>query len=253
MLYHWTLLCVRYNFIYNWCKLWHKFKKIAWDLLVNKGISGSGEKMLGAGEPSAKRAIYHKQKIYNEKRKEKPRKPQFNLNFQFNFREEEEMQATSARFVRLRNMANLRSGRTNADFLQVVMDWYEGKTLEKSTKENDVAVQAVLQLYTERQIKIKDFGCQWPSGELEGPACMQILSPAHDSANYFVCRHESLITLLQATARGRMCGCPYVYDGAHMNIDGHVLRMECCCEKGDHRTKWASSSIIGSKYAANCR
>ena len=29
------------------------FKKIPWDLLVNKGISGSSEKMLGAGEPSA--------------------------------------------------------------------------------------------------------------------------------------------------------------------------------------------------------
>ena len=106
--------------------------------------------MLGAGEPSAKKAKYDKQKIYNEKRKEKPRKPQFSLNFQFNFGEEEEMQATSARFVRLRNMANLRSGRTNADFLQVVMDRYEGKTLEKSTEENDVTVQAVFQLYAER-------------------------------------------------------------------------------------------------------
>ena len=74
--------------------------------------------MLGASEPSAKKAKYDKQKIYNEKRKEKPRKPQFSLNFQFNFGEEEEMQATSARFVRLRNMANVRSGRTNADFLQ---------------------------------------------------------------------------------------------------------------------------------------
>ena len=41
------------------------------------------------------------------------------------------MQATSARFVRLRNMANLRSGRTNADFLLVLMDRYEGKTLKK--------------------------------------------------------------------------------------------------------------------------
>ena len=213
--------------------------------------------MLGASEPSAKKAKYDKQKIYNEKRKEKPRKPQFSLNFQFNFGEEEEMQATSARFVRLRNMANVRSGRTNADFLQVLMDRYEGKTIEKSEK-NDVAVQAnatksVFQLYAERQVKTKDFGCQWPSGELEGPACMQILSPAHDSENFFVCGHESLITLLQATARGCMCGCPYVFDGEHMNMDGHVLRMEFCCEQGDHRIKWASSSIIGSTYTANCR
>ena len=168
------------------------------------------------------------------------------------------MQATSARFVRLRNMANLRSGRTNVDFLQVLMDRYEGNTLEKSTKKNDVAVQAnattsVFQLYAERQVKTKDFGCQWPSGELEGPACMQILSPTHDSENYFVCGHQSLITLQEATARGCMCGCPYVYGGAHMNMDGHVLRMECCCEKGGHRLKWASSSVIGSKYTANCR
>ena len=214
--------------------------------------------MLGAGDPSAKKAKYDKQKIYKEKRKEKPRKPQFSLNFQFNFGEEEEMQATSARFVRLRNMANLRSGRTNAHFLQVLMDRYEGKTLEKSTKKNDVAVQAnatmsVFQLYAERQVKTKDFGCQWPSEELEGPACMQILSPAHDSENYFVCGHQSLITLLEATARGCMCGFPYVYGGAHMTMGGHVLRMECCCEKGGHRLKWASSSIIGSKDTANCR
>lgn len=180
-------------------------------------------KMLGAGEPSAMKAIYDKQKIYKEKRKEKTRKPQFSLNFQFNFGEDK-MQATSARFVRLRNMANLRLGRTNADFLQVVMNQYEGKTLEKLTEENDVAVQAVFQLYAERHIKIKDFGCQWPSRQLEGPACMQILSPALDSANYFICGHESLITLLQATATGCMCGCPYVYDGAHMNIDRHVLQ-----------------------------
>ena len=75
------LLCVRYKLVYNWCNLWRKFQKIARDLLVNKGISGSGsrEKILGAGEPSAKKAKYDKQKIYNEKRKEKRRKPQFSL------------------------------------------------------------------------------------------------------------------------------------------------------------------------------
>ena len=48
------------------------------------------------------------------------------------------MQATSARFVRLRNMANLRSGRTNADFLQVLMDRYEGKTVEKSKEKKTI-------------------------------------------------------------------------------------------------------------------
>ena len=35
------------------------------------------------------------------------------------------MQATSARLVRQRNMANLRSDRRNADFLQVLIDRYE--------------------------------------------------------------------------------------------------------------------------------
>ena len=188
------LFSVRYNFVYNWCNLWRKFQKIKRDLQVNKGISGPGEKKLGAGESSAKKAKYDKQKIYSEKRKDKPRKPQFSLNFQFNFGEEEEMQATSVRFVRLRSMANLRSGRTNADFLQVLMDWYEGNTVEKSKGKNDVAVQAnatksLFQLYAERQVKTKDFACQWTSGELEGPACTQILSPAHDPENFFVCGH----------------------------------------------------------------
>ena len=111
-------------------------------------------------------------KIYDEKQKEKPCKPQFSLNFQFNFGEEQEMQATSAHFVRLRNMANLHLGRTNVDFLQVLMDRSKGTTLEKSPEKNDLALQAnattsVFQLYAERQVKTKDFGCQWPSGESE--------------------------------------------------------------------------------------
>ena len=74
-------------------------------------------KMLGnQAQPSAKRAKYEKQKLYNEKRKEKPRKPQFSLNVQFNFSEEEEMRATNDRFVWLRSMASLRSSQMNADF-----------------------------------------------------------------------------------------------------------------------------------------
>ena len=36
------------------------------------------------------------------------------------------MRASKERFVRLRNMVNLPSGRTNAHFLQVLMDRYEG-------------------------------------------------------------------------------------------------------------------------------
>ena len=41
-------------------------------------------KMLGeiySGEPRAKKAKCDQQKVYNERRKEKPRKPQFSLNF----------------------------------------------------------------------------------------------------------------------------------------------------------------------------
>ena len=51
--------------------------------------------MLGTGEPCAKKAKYDLQRKYNERRKEKPRKPQFSLNFQFNFGEEGEMRETN--------------------------------------------------------------------------------------------------------------------------------------------------------------
>ena len=81
--------------------------------------------MLGAGEPQSKKPKYEQQKKYNEKRKEKPRTPEFSLNFQFNFGEEEEIRATNERFVRLRNMANLQPDRTNADFLQMLLDRYQ--------------------------------------------------------------------------------------------------------------------------------
>lgn len=47
--------------------------------------------MLGTGEPCKKKAKYDLQRRYNEPRKEKPRKPQFSLNFPFNFGEEGEM------------------------------------------------------------------------------------------------------------------------------------------------------------------
>ena len=81
----------------------------------------SQNKMLGnQAKPCAKEAKYEKQKLYNEKRKEKPTKPQFSLNFQFNYGEEEEMRATNNRFIHLRSMAIRRSGRAIADFLQVL-------------------------------------------------------------------------------------------------------------------------------------
>ena len=103
--------------------------------------------MLGVSEPSAKKAKYDKQKNYNEKRKEKPRKPQFN------FGEEEGMQATSARFVKLRNMANARSGRTNADSFQVLMDQYERKTVEESPKTMLLSRRTLLSLSSSFMLK----------------------------------------------------------------------------------------------------
>ena len=45
--------------------------------------------MLGYGEPCTKKSRFEQQRVYNEKRKEKPRKPQFSLNFHFNYGEEE--------------------------------------------------------------------------------------------------------------------------------------------------------------------
>ena len=85
------------------------------------------ENMLGLGEPCAKKSKIDQQRIYNERRKEKPRKPQFSLNFQFDFGEKIVMKETQDRFVRLRIMAeNLRPGHTNADFLTALLDAYEG-------------------------------------------------------------------------------------------------------------------------------
>ena len=111
--------------------------------------------MLGTGEPCTKSAKLERQKAYNERRKLKPRKPQFSLNFQFNSGEDEEAKATNERFIRLRNMANLRSSRTNADFLQALMDHYEGITQESPKEKHSVAIQAnatqsVFELYARR-------------------------------------------------------------------------------------------------------
>ena len=156
--------------------------------------------MLGFGEPCAKKAKCDKQKDYNEKRKEKPRKPQFSLNFQFGFCEDKEMRATNERFVRLRNMANLQPGRTNADFLIALMARYEGITGESAREMKSVEVQAnctesVFELYAQREAKKTDFQCQWPSVE-EAPICRQILSPAREEEEFFICGQDSLAVIL---------------------------------------------------------
>ena len=94
------------------------------------------------------------------------------------------MRATNERFVRLRNKANLQSGRTNADFLIALMDRYEGLTGESVKEMHSVEVQAnstesVFELYAQREVKKIDFQCQWPCGE--APLSKQILSPAREA------------------------------------------------------------------------
>ena len=129
--------------------------------------------------PCVKKAKCNQQRVYNERRKEKPRKPQFSLNPQFGFGEKEEMRATNERFAGL-----LRSGRTNADFLIILMDRYEGKSCPDDKEMHLVEVKAnatesVFELYAQREAEKTD--CQWPCGE--APPCKQILSPASEEKN----------------------------------------------------------------------
>lgn len=187
--------------------------------------------MLGAAEPCAKKAKYDLQRNYNKRRKEKPHKPHFSLNFQFHFRKEGEMRETNGRFVRLLNMANLQPGSSNANFLRVLLDWYEGKNQDVNPPEmNSVAIQAnstksVFELFTQREEKKVDFGCHWPCGEVA--PCTQVLSPARIDERFFLCGQDSLEVLLQQTSSA--CACPYVFDKLNRNMDGHILRVELSC------------------------
>ena len=202
--------------------------------------------MLGeiySGEPRVKKAKCNQQKVYNERRKEKPRKPQFSLNFQFNYGKEEEMRAINEIFVQLRNMADFQPGHTNADFLVALLDRYVGKSGVSEKEMHSV------ELFAQREAPKHDFQCQWPCGE--APPCRQILSPARTDESFFICGQDSLAVLLQETAKGCTCGVQFEFDGSSA-MDGHVLRAELCCKNG-HRVKWAGSSILGSKYTTNCR
>ena len=155
-------------------------------------------------------------------------------------------------------MAILHSGQANADILQVLVDFYE-EGVHTQKEMHFVAVQAnatesVIQLYAQEEVKKSDFQCQWPSGELEAPACRQILSPASPTESFFVCGQDSLATLLTETAGGCNCIAQYSYDeeSCSEHMDGHLLILEFSCENG-HKIKWASSSILGNKYTVNCR
>ena len=200
------------------------------------------ENMLGLGEPCAKKSKIEQQRLYNERRKEKPRKPQFSLNFQFDFCERELMKEIQDRFVRLRSMAdNLRPDHKNADFLMRLLDEFEGnphRSAQLNPTQHSVSEDA----------KETSIVCE------EAPSCRQLLSPADVNESFFVCGQDSLVVLLQETARGCPCGSPFFFHGDNSvkNMDGHVLRLEYFCKNG-HKIKWASSSILGNKYTANCR
>ena len=125
-----------------------------------------------SGESSAKKSRKEQQRTYNQKRNEKPRKPQFSLNFQFCFGEEEEMKWTQKRFVRLRRKANVRSRRANTDFLQALLNKkkaMESHEVPENRAMHSVSVQTnatetFIKLYAHRDDHV-DFQCQWPDRE----------------------------------------------------------------------------------------
>ena len=203
--------------------------------------------MLGLGEPSAKKAKCDQQRVYNERRKEKPRKPQFRLNFQFGFGEEEEMRATNERFVQLRNMADLRSGRTNADFLTALMDRYEGKSCPDEKEMHSVEVQAnaprlSLSFMPKKKQKRPTSSVNGRAGKL--PLVNKFCHQLGSKKFFFVCGQDSLAVLLQETATGCSSGSPYGFDGP-TTMDGHVLRTELCCMNG-HRIKWVARPYLAA-------
>ena len=113
-----------------------------------------------------------------------------------------------------------------------------------------IPLNHVFELFAQRKDKKVDFGCQWPCGE--AAPCTQVLSPARIDERFFICGQDSLEVLLQQTSSACACGCPYVFDELNRNMDGHVLRVEFSFQNG-HKIKWASSSVLGTKYTANCR
>jgi len=109
------------------------------------------------------------------------------------------------------------------------------------------ATESVFELYAEREAKKSNFQCQWLCGEAS--TCKQILSPAREDKHFFVCGQDRLTVLLQETVKGCAFGSQYDFNGTAA-MDGYVLRTELCYMNG-YRVKWASSSILGSKYTAN--
>ena len=120
------------------------------------------------------------------------------------------------RFVRLRSMAdNLRPDHKNADFLMRLLDEFEGNphtSAEQNPKQHSVSVEA----------KEHSTHCE------EAPSCRQLLSPADVNESFFVCGQDSLVVLLQETARGCPCGSPFFFDGDNSvkNMDGHGIFLQ---------------------------
>ena len=84
-------------------------------------------------------------------------------------------------------MADLKSGRTNVDFLIALMDHRKGKNGPNNKEMHLVKVQAnatesVFELYAKRETKKSNFQCQWPCGE--APPCEQILLRALEEESF---------------------------------------------------------------------
>ena len=130
------------------------------------------------------------------------------------------MKETQDRFVRLRNMAeNLRPGHTNADFLTALLDAYKGNGSRNAQRNQELHSVSANDQTEEQAIDCQGRPCE------EAPSCRQLLSPADVNESFFVCGQDSLVVLLQETARGCPCGSPFFFDGDNSvkNMDGHVL------------------------------
>lgn len=106
-------------------------------------------------------------------------------------------------------MADLKSGRTNVDFLIALMDRYEGKNGPNNKEMHSVEVSKRMLLNLSLSSMLKEKPKRATSsvsgrvGKLHHEAD---LSPAHEEERFFVCGQDSLAVLLQETARGCACG-----------------------------------------------
>ena len=118
------------------------------------------------------------------------------------------MKDTQDRFVRLRNMAeNLRPGHTNADFLTALLDANEGNGSRNAQRNQELHSVSANDQREEKAIDCQGRPCE------DAPSCRLLLSPADVNESFFVCGQDSLVVLLQETARGCPCGSSFFFDG----------------------------------------